>query len=157
MLSLAPLTLSFCISTSFLPSLLPQVAAVGPRRRLRPSRDWRPPSATLRPPPLPRSPTPSGERLARFVVVFFSPIFSIDLLAMAQRLRITTVISPAGCSEVAAAAAVTQHMTELSLSCDERGATASTAELTEPGRYQRWSAAFYPSPAGGAQLPAQGN
>lgn len=61
--------LSFCLS------LLPQVAAVGPRRRLQPFRDWRPPSATLRPPPLPRSPTPSGERMARFVVFFFSPIF----------------------------------------------------------------------------------
>lgn len=89
--------------------------------------------------------------------VVFLRFFSIHLLAMAQRLRVTTLISSAGCSEVAAAAAVTQHMTELSLSCDEQGATASTAELTEPGGYQRWSAAFYPLPPGGAEQSARGN
>lgn len=39
------------------------------------------------------------------------------------------------CCSGVAAASVTQHMTELSLSCEEKGASASTAnrELTEPG------------------------
>lgn len=78
--------LSFCLdfslsfsSISF--SLLPQVAAVGPQQRLQPFRDWRPPSPALRPPPLPRSPTPSGERTAclwsfsHFFFFFFSNSF----------------------------------------------------------------------------------
>ncbi|XP_075885460.1 AN1-type zinc finger protein 5-like [Nelusetta ayraudi] len=57
-------------------------------------------------------------------------------------------------SEVAAAAAVTQHMTELSLSCDERGATASTAELTEPVLSQPTASASHPSTAGSEEFKA---
>lgn len=43
------------------------------------------------------------------------------------------------CSGVSAAISVTQQMTELSLSCEEKGASGSKVELTEPGGYQVWT------------------
>lgn len=40
------------------------------------------------------------------------------------------------CSGVSAAISVTQQMNEMSLSCEEKGASGSKVELTEPGGYQ---------------------
>lgn len=37
------------------------------------------------------------------------------------------------------ASSVTQQMTEMSLSCEEKGASGSKVELTEPGGYQIWT------------------
>lgn len=62
------------------------------------------------------------------------------------------IVSFADCSGVTAAA-VTQHISELSLSCDEQGATASTAELTEPGRYQLCTALCRSTTRGAQQQP----
>lgn len=43
------------------------------------------------------------------------------------------------CSGASAAVSVTQQMTEMSLSCEEKGASGTKVELTEPGSYQIWT------------------
>lgn len=42
-------------------------------------------------------------------------------------------------SGVSTTISVTQQMTEMSLSCEEKGASRSKVELTEPGGYQIWT------------------
>ncbi|XP_068191129.1 AN1-type zinc finger protein 5-like [Antennarius striatus] len=57
-------------------------------------------------------------------------------------------------SGVPAAISVTQQMTELSLLCEEKGATGSKVELTEPVLSQPTSSASHPSTAGSEDYKA---
>ncbi|XP_037608905.1 AN1-type zinc finger protein 5-like [Sebastes umbrosus] len=57
-------------------------------------------------------------------------------------------------SGVSTANSVTQQMTEMSLSCEERGASGGKVELTEPVLTQPTSSASHPSTAGSDQSKA---
>lgn len=57
-------------------------------------------------------------------------------------------------SGVSAAISVTQQMTEMSLSCEEKGASGSKVELTQPVLSQPTSSASHPSTAGSEENKA---
>uniref|UniRef100_UPI0037E82835 AN1-type zinc finger protein 5-like n=1 Tax=Semicossyphus pulcher TaxID=241346 RepID=UPI0037E82835 len=57
-------------------------------------------------------------------------------------------------SGVSTAISVTQQMTEMSLSCEEKGASGSNVELTEPVLIQPTSSASHPSTAGSEESKA---
>lgn len=47
------------------------------------------------------------------------------------------------CRGISSAISVTQQMTEMSLSCEEKAASGSKVELAEPGGYQNWICYLY--------------
>ncbi|KAM8743328.1 AN1-type zinc finger protein 5-like [Acanthopagrus latus] len=78
--------------------------------------------------------------------------------AAAAEAEAAAAASEAAASEVlsgaSAAVSVTQQMTEMSLSCEEKGASGTKVELTEPVLSQPTSSASHPSTAGSEDFKA---